>query len=193
MREPKVEVDWLESHILVQLSHEIHVAEAQNQTASHESILVLICPIPRQPVLLYTAGEPVDAISRSQLIVRGWCGLGRSKMPGSEAKDPGEREPRRLELLGWGTKVESVWVRVRDAIKWGRMVVGKFGGLLPSLPCQRQFGSPWVGGIRCYAEILRAQSVPALAIGTGTLRPEESSVNRCEFGVGTRLEDLDDR
>jgi len=63
MGEPEVEVDWLESHILVQFSREIHVAEAQNQTASHESILVLIWPIPRQPVLLYTAGEQVNAIS----------------------------------------------------------------------------------------------------------------------------------
>jgi len=51
---------------------EIHDAEVQNQTASHESILVLIYRIPRQPVLLYTAGEEVGAIS--QLIVRGWWG-----------------------------------------------------------------------------------------------------------------------
>ena len=75
MHEPEVEVDWLESHILVQLSHEIHVAEAQNQTASRESILVLICPIPRHPVLLYTADEQLGAISQSQLIVRGWLGV----------------------------------------------------------------------------------------------------------------------
>ena len=73
------------------------------------------------------------------------------------------------------------------------MVVGKFGGLLPSLPCQRQFSSPWIGGIRCYAEIPHAQSVSALAIRTGTLQSEECSVNPCEFGVGTRLENLDDR
>ena len=114
-------------------------------------------------------------------------------MPGSEAKGPGEWEPRRLELLSWETKVDRERVRVRDAINWRGMVVGKRGGLLPSLPCQRQFGSPWIGGIRCYAEIPRAQSVPVLAIGTGTLRAEESSVNRCEFGVGTRIETLDDR
>ena len=74
MREMEVEVDWLESHIMVQLSREIHVAEAQSQTASHKSILVLICPILRQPVLLYTTGEQLGAISQSQLIVRGWWG-----------------------------------------------------------------------------------------------------------------------
>ena len=71
MREPELEVDQLESSILVQMSREIHVAEPQNQTASHGSMLVLIDPIPRQPVLLYTAGKQVDVIS--QLIVPGWC------------------------------------------------------------------------------------------------------------------------
>ena len=48
----------------VQMSREIHIAEAQNQTASHGSIRLLIYPVPRQPVLLYTAGEQVAAISQ---------------------------------------------------------------------------------------------------------------------------------
>ena len=65
-----MEVDRLESPILVQMSCEIRLAEAQNRTASHGPLLVLIHPIPRQSVLLYTASEQVDAIS--QLIVRGW-------------------------------------------------------------------------------------------------------------------------
>jgi len=69
MREPEVEVDRLKSPILVQMSREIHLAEAQNRTASYGSILMHIHPIPRRSVLLYTAGEQVHAIS--QLIVRG--------------------------------------------------------------------------------------------------------------------------
>ena len=44
-------------------------------------------------------------------------------MSGSEAESEGEREPRRVELLGWETKVDSEWVRVMDCDQLGGRMV----------------------------------------------------------------------